>query len=106
MQRAAALGAAVVVAVMAIAACFHHHGPLLVDATPERPALVSTSDEGPSACGLCAGNAATVAVALAPVPVEAPQGEPLRPNDAPADGAELPASGSPRSPPSSTAFAV
>jgi hypothetical protein len=106
LQRPVALLAAVGIAVMAIAAFFHHHGPLVLDATPDRPSIVGVSDEGPSACALCSGDPATCESPVAVAPGPELSRTPLRPFEVPSDHRVALASGTPRSPPPSAAFAV
>lgn len=106
LKRPAALLAALSIAATAIAAVFHHHGPLVLDAAPDRPALVALGDEGPATCGLCAGNAQAVPVALVPTPAPVPSAETSRPVEPPTDGVAIATSGTPRSPPVLAAFAV
>lgn len=105
-QRLAALTAALAIALMAVAAFFHHHGPLVLDVTPERPSIVGVSDEGPSACALCAGDPATCEVPVAGSPGPELSRTPLRPFEVPSDHRVALASGTPRSPPPCAALAV
>lgn len=105
-RRLAALTAALAIALMAVAAFFHHHGPLVLDVAPDHPSIVGVADEGPSACALCAGDPATFESLLVVAPAPEPAPVPLRLLEVPAEDPVARASGTPRAPPSSTAPAV
>ena len=99
LNRCVALPAALVVAVMATAACYHHHGPVVLDAAPDHPSVVSVADEGPAACAVCSGDPVASESALVAAPAPEPTTLGLRLEDVVAEEFVALASASPRSPP-------